>query len=324
MRIFIQSPNINSRHGGIRVINEWANRLQSFGHKVILYNQAGPVRCDWMTITCKIVNTTSLLDKSDLLIVTSPHGAFLLAKDHPRKKVVFLQMLEHLFNITNKTFFNNCLALYTTKYPLISISQWNIRLLQNKYQRKGPIYYVGNGVNLQDFPINDKSKENKVILLESPEPTNMAKDTEKLAVQVAKNLIEKGWTVKGYGLKHPKDKIYTEFIVNPDLAQINRLYEEATLMIKATKYDARSTAPMEAMTKGTVTIRGIIEGDDDLNDQNSYKTGYSVDKIYDAALFAINHPKDLEQKRQNALKYVQEHNWDYWMAKINEILITCE
>jgi hypothetical protein len=291
MRIFIQSPNINSRHGGIRVINEWANRLQAFGHKVILYNQAGPVRCDWMTITCKIVNTTSLLDKSDLLIITSPHGAFLLAKDKPAKKVVFLQMLEHLFNITNKSFFDSCLALYTTKYPLISISQWNIKFLQNKYQRKGPIHYVGNGVNLDDFSISNKPKEGKIALLESPEPTNMAKDTEKIAVQVAKNLIEKGWTIKGFGLQAAKDNIYTEYFTKPSLEIMNRLYDEATIMIKATKYDARSTAPLEAGTKGTVTIRGIIEGDDDLNDSNSFKTGYSYDKLFDAHCQMVLHLK---------------------------------
>jgi hypothetical protein len=320
MRIFIQSPNINSRHGGIRVINEWANRLQAFGHKVILYNQAGPVRCDWMTITCKIVNTTSLLDKSDLLIVTSPHGAFLLAKDKPVKKVVFLQMLEHLFNITNKSFFDSCLTLYTTKCPLISISQWNIRLMQNKYQRKGPIYYVGNGVNLDDFSISNKPKDGKIALLESPEPTNMAKDTEKIAVQVAKNLIEKGWTIKGFGLQAAKDNIYTEYFTKPSLETMNRLYDEATIMIKATKYDARSTAPMEAGTKGTVTIRGIIEGDDDLNDSNSFKTGYSYDKLFDATMFAINHPDQLKEKSDNIKTYVQTYTWDYWMAKINQIL----
>jgi hypothetical protein len=320
MRIFIQSPNINSRHGGIRVINEWANRLQSFGHKVILYNQAGPVRCDWMTVTCKIVNTTSLLDKSDLLIVTSPHGAFLLSKDKPVKKVVFLQMLEHLFNITNKSFFDSCLALYTTKYPLISISQWNIRLMQNKYQRKGPIHYVGNGVNLDDFPISDKPKEGKIALLESPEPTNMAKDTEKISVQVAKNLIEKGWTIKGFGLQAAKDNIYAEYFTKPSLETMNRLYDEATIMIKATKYDARSTAPMEAGTKGTVTIRGIIEGDDDLNDNNSFKTGYSYDKLFDATMFAINNPEQLKQRSENIKAHVQTYTWDYWMIKINQII----
>jgi hypothetical protein len=319
MKIFIQSPNINSPHGGIRIINEWANRLESFGHRVVLYNQAGPVKCIIQEVKCKIVNSTDLLRKSDCLIVTSPHGAFLLDKDI-KKKFVFLQMLEHLFNPTNAKFFNNAIALYKTHHPIISISQWNIRVLQHQFHRKFPIHYVGNGVNLNDFPISYKPKDYKTILLESPEPTNHTKDTERLAVQVAKILKERGYIIKGFGLKEPKDKIFDEFVLRPNLNTMNRLYEEATLLIKATKYDARSTAPLEAGTKGTVTIRAITEGDDDLNETNSFKVGYSVDKLYDAAMFALIHRDELDKRANKIREYVQTYTWDYWMQKINEII----
>ena len=319
MRIFIQSPNINSPHGGIRVINEWANRLQDLGHRVVLYNQAGALRCTLQEIKCKIVNTTNLINRSDLLIVTSPHGAFLLDKDVP-KKFVFLQMLEHLFNPTNAKFFNNAIALYKTYYPIISISQWNIRVLQHQFHRTAPIHYVGNGINLNDFPISYKPKDYKTILLESPEPTNHTKDTERLAIQVAKILKERGYIIKGFGLKEPTDKVFDEFVLKPDLATMNRLYEEATLLIKATKYDARSTAPLEAGTKGTVTIRAITEGDDDLNETNSFKVGYSVDKLYDATMFALSNQNELNKRANSIRSYVQIHTWDYWMTKINEIL----
>lgn len=319
MRIFIQSPNINLPHGGIRIINEWANRLESFGHRVVLYNQAGTVKCTIQEVKCKIVNSTDLLIKSDCLIVTSPHGAFLLDKDI-KKKFVFLQMLEHLFNPTNAKFFNNAIALYKTHNPIISISQWNIRVLQHQFHRKFPIHYVGNGVNLNDFPITYKPKDYKTIILESPEPTNHTKDTERLAIQVAKILKERGYIIKGFGLKEPKDKIFDEFVLRPDLKTMNRLYEEATLLLKATKYDARSTAPLEAGTKGTLTIRAITEGDDDLNETNSFKVGYSVDKLYDAVMFALTHKDELDKRANKIREYVQTYTWDYWMQKINEII----
>lgn len=319
MRIFIQSPNINSPHGGIRVINEWANRLTDLGHRVVLYNQAGALRCSLQEIRCKIVNTTNLLGRSNCLIVTSPHGAFLLDKDI-EKKFIFLQMLEHLFKPTNERFFQDCIKLYQSDYPLFSISQWNIRILKSKFNDKRPIHYIGNGVNLTDFPITNNPKDYKTILLESPEPTNATKDSEKLAVQVAKMLKDRGYRITGYGLLKPKDNIYDKFIVQPTLQQMNDLYEDATLMIKATKYDARSTAPLEAGTKGTVTIRGIIEGDDDLSEFNSYKTGYSVDKLYDAAVFALHHKEETQRRAENMKKHIETYSWDYYMAQINEIL----
>lgn len=318
MKIFIQSPNINSRHGGIRVINEWANRLGDFGHRVVLYNQAGAVLCDWMNINCKIVNSLELLGKSDLLIITSPHGAYLLSKDI--KKVVFLQMMEHLFNITNKKLFEQTVLLYKSKCTLISISQWNMRQLVTNFKRTGITKYVGNGVNLDDFQISNKPKDGKVILLESPEPTNFCKDVDKIAVKVATRLKEEGYIIKGFGIKKPTDNIYTEYKVNPDLSTMNRLYEEATIMIKATRYDARSTAPLEAMTKGTVTVRGIIEGDDDLNASNSFKTAYNADKVYECAKYALENKEEREKRAKAGLDYVQTYTWDYWMKQINEIL----
>lgn len=318
MKIFIQSPNINSRHGGIRVINEWANRLGDFGHRVVLYNQAGAVRCDWMNINCKIVNSLELLGKSDLLIITSPHGSFLLDKDV--KKVVFLQMMEHLFNITNRKLFQQTVSLYKAKCPLISISQWNMRQLVTNFKRTGITKYVGNGVNLDDFPISDKPKDGKVILLESPEPTNFCKDVDKIAVKVATRLKAEGYIIKGFGIKKTQDNIYSEYIVNPDLGTMNRLYEEATIMIKATRYDARSTAPLEAMTKGTVTVRGIIEGDDDLNASNSFKTAYNADKVYECAKYALENKEERENRAKAGLEYVQTYTWDYWMKQINQIL----
>jgi hypothetical protein len=173
---------------------------------------------------------------------------------------------------------------------------------------------------LNDFPISYKAKDYKTILLESPEPTNYTKDTERIAIQVAKILKERGYIIKGFGLKEPSDKIFDEFVVKPDLATMNRLYEEATLLIKATKYDARSIAPLEAGTKGTVTIRAIIDGDDDLNETNSFKVGYSADKLYDATMFALSHRDELNKRANTIRSYVQIHSWDYWMNKINQII----
>jgi len=69
-----------------------------------------------------------------------------------------------------------------------------------------------------------------------------------------------------------------------------------------------------------VTIRGIIEGDDDLNDQNSYKTKYDLDKVIDSANFALNNPVHFADVKNSAYWYVQNYTCDYWMDKINKIL----
>lgn len=318
MRIFITCPNINSHHGGIRVILEWANRLQDFGHEVIVYDQNKHLKCTWFDLKARVVNNTYLLSKCDCLIVTSPHAYNLLQSQFNGKRFVFLQMMEDMFNPKRTSFNNQCKVLYNAPYPLISISQWNMRDLVQKYKRRAETHYVGNGVNLNDFPISRKPKSGKVILLESPEPTNWTKDINKLAIKVAERLAFEGYIIKGYGFKQPSEKIFTEFHVKPSLETLNKLYEEATILLKATKYDARSTAPMEAMTKGTVTVRGIIEGDDDLNESNSFRCGYDFNELYLTTKKALT--SDLTEKRQNCIQYVQQYSWDYWMEKINTII----
>jgi len=308
MKIFITCPNINSRHGGIRVIIEWANRLHLLGHSVYLQ---GSDPCNWMDVVCNITSDKRHAAKCDCIIVTSPHGIEFLS--YPvKKKFAFVQMMEHLFNPGNKQFHKAAMQLYSTPYPLFSISKWNIE----EMNRAGATHYIGNGVNLYHFPVEYPAKS-KVVLLESPIPTNDSKDTDRIALRVAWQLSKLGYTIKGYGFHHCD---IDEFHVKPDLQTMNRLYSEATILLKCTKYDARSTSPMEAMTKGCVTVRGIIKGDDDLIEENSYRCGYDYEQVLSTALFALNNPEVTDQKAKACYEYVQTYTWDYWMKQINEIL----
>ncbi len=312
MKILITCPGL-SPHGGIRIILEWANRLQDLGHKVTLLCKEK--ECSWFNIRVPICQNV-LFNVFDCLIVTSPHDVHLLDQPKPLKKFVFMQMLEHLFNPTNIKFYEQCIKFYTTKYPLISISKWNIDSLQKDFGRTGVIHYVGNGINLEDFPIRDVVRTNNTILLESPEPTNNAKDVDRLALKVGTYLKQLGYRITGYGIKKPNSDIFDEFIIKPDLLTLNRLYEDAFLMIKATRYDARSTAPIEAMTKGCVTVRAIEKGDDDLNEDNSFRCGYNFTDLQQLAEKAT----DDYSRADICRSYAQSISWDNIMPQINSIL----
>ena len=312
MKILITCPGL-SPHGGIRIILEWANRLQDLGHKVTLLCKEK--ECSWFNIRVPVCQNV-LFSAFDCLIVTSPHDVHLLDQPKPLKKFVFVQMLEHLFRPTDIKFYEKCIKFYTTKYPLISISKWNIDSLQKDFGRTGVIHYVGNGINLEDFPISYKEKDNRTILLESPEPTNNAKDVDRLALKVGSYLKQLGYRITGYGLKQPDSDIFDEFFIKPDLITLNRLYEDAFLMIKATRYDARSTAPIEAMTKGCVTVRAIDKGDDDLNWYNSYRCGYDEKELMRIVDIALHE----NRKADSCRYYAQSISWENIMPQINSIL----
>ena len=317
MKILITCPNINSQHGGIRVILEWANRLTDLGHIVYLYDQAKRLKCNWYPVKAKLVNNTYILNHCDCLIVTSPHGVDLLDRIVP-KKFVFIQMMEHYFRPDNAKWVEMCRKFYQNPYPTFSISKWNIDELTHKWGKQGQIHYITNGMNLDHFPIKNPVKDGKTILIESPVTNNPSKDPDQLQIKVGQRLMADGYNVIGYG-REPIDYTLTEYHVKPDNKTLNDLYSRATILLKATKMDARSTSPLEAMTKGCVTVRGIEMGDDDLNNENAYLCHYNESDLYEMVKFAINDP-NLKTKANICREYVADQKWQNVMNKVNSIL----
>lgn len=316
MRIVITTPSM-APHGGIFNILEIANRLQDFGHEVTIFNQSPNSKQDRVKLTCKVVIRVDLRDY-DCLICSSPHAVDLLDNPYPAKKIVFMQMLEHLFRPEDKAWGDRCKRFYNAPYPMISTATWGVQGIGREAD------VLGTGVNLDHFPISDKPKDGMTILLESPEPTNPAKDVDRLALKAAKLLKDKGFRIIAYGAIHIHKEysdIPHEYYLKPSLNKMNELYERSTILLKATKYDFRSTAPLEAMTKGCVTVRAIEKGDEDL-----LHTTNSVVSMYGGPLFehfALDITRQnilLPRLMVNCLGYVQKYSWDYWMPKYNEVI----
>jgi hypothetical protein len=314
MNIYITTPALTP-NGGIRVILEVAHRLSKF-HNVTIYNESTINSCHWYPIECQIVNDTKGLGQADILIISSPHSMHLTELKIKARVFAFNQMMEHLFQPNNRAFRMRCFQFYNLE--TITISQWGINELRTFGNLK-PIHYLGNGVNLDHFPIYSNKKDGKTILLESPEPINPTKDRDRIALKVALRLKNEGYRVIGYGVVKPKG--VDSFFVNPDLNTLNALYKEATILIKATLYDFRSTSPMEAGTKGTVTARAIIKGDDDLiNEFNCLRVNYSEADLYTISKRLLEDEKLRTRLAKNMIAHIKENNWDKYIDQFNKII----
>lgn len=326
MKVFIVTPSF-AIHGGIRIILEWANRLSDF-HEVHLYSQAKD-HCTWFQLNPKVKTTQQPgMAGMDCLIITSPHNIDF--QDHPTcpdKVFIFAQMAEHLFFDTNdKDFpdwYNQCIKFYTSKHLMISISKWNMRKFRD-FGRTTNTFYVDNGVNFEHFPISHKKKDGITVLVEGWECTNPSKDIDNIGPKVAARLKKEGFKVIAYSQRKLKTmpEALDEYYYKPSLDTMNSLYERATILIKATKYDARSCSPVEAMTKGTVTVRAIIEGDDDLIDRdNCVRVDYDEDELFHAAAGLLSSPLELDRLSKICRIWVQEHcDWDKKIKVINDII----
>lgn len=328
MKICLTIPGFMP-HGGIRVILEWANGLSRLGHKItLLSNEDGKPK--WFNLNKNVKISTDILSTlawSEILVICSPHRVDL--QRHPNKPkniFIFMQMLEHMFNPHNRAWVQQCNAFYMTPYPLISISQWNIDYIK-RLGRKGVIHYIGNGINQKDFPIKQCKKKGNVVLVEGWELTNPSKDSNLIAHEVSRRLKSEGFTILAYSQLENKTNpdIPDEYYRLPSLSKINELYERATILLKASHFDARSTSPIEAMTKGCIPVRAIDKGDDDLTHLvNSYRCGYNVDELYAGAKEVLtNKPLRLALEK-NCLEYVRNNTWAHHIGVIEGILIQCQ
>lgn len=325
MNIYITCPGWTVPHGGIRIILEWANRLTQW-HNVYLYNTQNQKTCSWFAISKKVKLATRSLKGMDCMIITSPHSVrFAKREDAPKKIFLFMQMLEHLFQPEdNINWQSQCREFYTAPYPMFSISKWNIDELLIVYKRKWPIHYIGNGVNTDHFPIVRKKKDNKIVLVEGWDSDNPTKDPDGIGPLVAAKLKADGYRIIAYSARPLKrfGLIPHEFYVQPNLYLLNKLYERASILLKASKLDARACAPVEAMTKGTPTARAIMKGDDDLiNGINCSRTVYNETELYFAAKQLLELPNLRGVYAEAGWAHLGANSWDYWMNEINNILV---
>lgn len=258
----------------------------------------------------------------DVLVISSPHGMHFEQLRGTKRTFLFLQMMEHLFKEGDERWFDTCKKFYLSDRPMILISTWNYEACR-KLGRKAPTYYVGNGVNLQDFPIERSPKSGKIVLVEGWESYNDAKDVSNIGPAVATRLKREGYIIWAYSQFPLKTypRVPDNYIHCPSLEQLNSMYKHATILIKASKFDARALAPLEAMTKGTVTARAIIEGDDDLiAGLNSLVCDYDEDELYVNAKKLLTDAPLRQELSENCIEYVQEFSWDFYMGTIRNIL----
>jgi len=326
MRVLIPFPSLRA-HGGTRVAVEVANQLATRGHKVLFYvlKKDGDQRYwRWHSRVQVIYSKPS---HYDVVFITSPHSIHLAEQG---RTVMHLQMLEHMFAPDNDHWRNICEHMYRYDAPLFTISQWNQRELINTFGRKVEnTHYIGNGVSEDDFPreITSKPAGPKIVLVEGWASYNQCKDTDRLAPRVAERLKQDGYKIVSYGLCPLTDfqHVPDEYHQCPKLRKINELYSQATILLKASRYDARSCSPVEAMTKGTPTARALVEGDDDLLDYyNCLRTPYDEQPLYEAATRLLE-DDTLRQSLSNFgfTHLNNECSWPKWInlieAKLKEV-----
>ncbi len=322
MHIVIPFPSL-AAHGGTRVAVAIANHLALRGHEVSFYVLDSRSNKNYWTWHKGVKYVTEKPTNFDVIFITSPHSIHLAEKD---RTVLHLQMLEHMFRPNDVKWRNVCEQMYTYPAPMFTISGWNRYELITTYKRReDQTIYIGNGVDFNDFPLLDNCYgKSNAVLVEGWVPYNPCKDEQQIAPKVALRLRSEGYYIVGYGQLHLKRYVHTphEYHLCPSLHQLNQLYSGARILLKASKYDARACAPVEAMTKGVPTVRALVHGDDDLiNDYNCLRTSYSEQALYAAAKKVLTNDGLYDHLQYGCMQHIRnECKWDKWIDVIEKQL----
>ncbi len=335
MKILIITPSL-APHGGVRVLVEHANGLARQGHDVTLQVVHKPEQSlpNWVDFHEDVEIQGGAIkynpSKFDAVIYGSP---FIAVQFHSHYKNVktflLLQMCEELFNPDNENYVKQAIESYHLPIPIIGISQWNKDRILDVHKRDPnlPYHLIGNGVSDNFCP--GTKDEGFTVLVEGWVGYNPAKDTEAIAPRVARHLKQKYGariiTYSQFPLSHKDAKfkdVPDEYYAQPTAQQIVRLNQRATFLLKASRYDARSCAPVEAMKCGTPTVRAIDLGDDDLlHEYNCLRGDYNYDQMIAHAEMLIEFPDLLEKLKVNGLHYaVQDLSWLHWSNELYKII----
>lgn len=328
MKILIISPSLNP-HGGIRVLIEWANGLARRGHAVTLQVEAGPVRAEWAKISPEVEALPGPLwdlKGYDIAVAGGPDIALRLDQmKGPANKFFLLQMAEDMFAPSWRNYVDACRRSYQVKMPIIGISRW-VEQYVRQWRGAGDMYYIGNGVS-EDFKPGKKDRDLAVVVEcwgGYPGNSNPAKDIEQLGPQCAAHLKQK-YGARIIALSQFQAWVYAhvpdDYIHQPSHETWIRTMQRGHLLVKASRLDARSTAPVEAMACGMATARALVQGDDDLHHEyNCLRGGYTLDELISNAERLIEDAALRAALEANGLQYRRQYlSWDYWLGKAEEI-----
>lgn len=335
MKILITSPSL-APHGGVRVLIEHANGLARQGHDVTLQvvHKPEPGLPNWVDFHEEVDIQSGAIKfhpgRFDAIVYGSPFMAMQFHQHYKNANAfLLLQMCEEMFNPDNKAYVRQAIESYHLPIPIIGISQWNKdRILEvHKRDPKLPYHLIGNGVS-NDFCPGIKD-QGLTILVEGWIGYNPAKDIDAIAPRVARHLKQKyNARIIAYSqfpLTHPLAKhtdVPDEYYVQPTKEQIVRLNQRATFLLKASHYDARSCAPVEAMKCGTPTVRAIDLGDDDLlHEYNCLRGEYDYDEMIEHAEAMIESQVLWCRCVQNGLQYAEINlSWKHWSNELYKII----
>jgi len=337
--------------GGVKVVNEYANRLSDHGHEVTLIypiqiNTGNPI----YFIRKKI---SSIFDRlqhvsDDLYYIPKPSVSVMVIQQIISKYIPFGDAViavgwqtaeavaslppEHgrkfyLLQSFETYFFPKKRILATYHLPLkkIAVSKWIMDEMEKIGENcLGPL---GNAVHHEEFYLESPQSErrNDVMMVYHPNKIKGAKDGIEVLKMAKKRLPE--LTAVFVAPRKPIHRIpsWIEVIIRPSIDELRQLYNSSKIFLHTSHWEGWPLPPMEAMACGCAIVsvgnRGVCEFL--TNQEDALIVPIGDKKVLLENLIRVISDFTLSKKlAENSHKTAQNYHWDSCCDTIEKILTT--
>lgn len=319
MKIAFILPSLKPA-GGVRVVYEFANRLQRRGQDVrIACTDDKETDQNWFPLNVPIISRASLIKQAsqiDLAIATGWQTAPLCLSLPAKARVYFVQMFETLFYRGRRQQFD---AYATYQWPFdgfITVSKWLQQMLHDEFQQESVIAH--NVVNKEMFypdPHFPKTDERVRVLIEGPHAFYKGVNDAYGAVA---GLPVEVWSLSQEAPLHPVNRAF----MLPSQETIRHIYSSCDILIKTSWYEGRPLPHIEAMACGCALISSNMYATDDLIDgYNALIVPPRNVAATRAALIRLIEDEALRKRLvQGGLETVQRQDWDHSTCQMEQAL----
>lgn len=329
--------------GGVKIVNEYANRLAARGHQVTLvyplYVEPAPLSLLKRLWSSPYDSKSRLYyhpdPAVDVLVVRNLSDKYLPAGDAliacgwqtaravaaaPHdcgRKYYFLQSFETYFQQTRRV-----IDTYHLPLTKIAISQWILDELQAISESGlGPL---GNAIDPREFYLEEKMQRAYDVLFFYHHRRIKGART---GLQVIKRLKTCYPSLK-VCIVAPRQPIHRlpkgcELIIRPSIPQLRQLYNSTKVLLYTSRWEGWGLPPMEAMACGCAVVAVANRGVREYlrNEENALLCAPDDPADLIAAVeVLINEPSKREHLIRAGLETVQKYDWDTIVTKMESYL----
>lgn len=297
--------------GGNQVVFEHANRLIAKGHVVeiaVLYG--GKPSWFALQVPCRNIVQSFLLFKPDIVVATFWITAYICLL-FPAKKYYFLQALEETFY--THWFFKLLVRLtYRLPYRKIAVSHY-IKDYLSHYDAEHITIIPSIGIETNVSHLKRKRPHTKTILsvVSWYKPYKGLDTLVNVVENVKKRYKEYSFTLISFESKPYKEHVFDQFISNPSKVVLQKLYQDADILLNTSSSEGFLIPGLEAMANGSLLITTNSGG---INEYANTKNAIILSKVED--LWEKNilrnietHTKYRQTIIREGMKTAQKYNW---------------